>query len=102
MEQKDHATQRQRILMIAKQMTAGKLVLEGRSFHLNQDVLNQAEIRHSQKEEAMREKQQKNDLQYLDIHIEFWTPFYPFWSTWMDGTLPSILCQILKLHNMFS
>ena len=68
LERKEYAmTQRQRILMIAKQMTAGKLVLEGRSFHLNQDVLDQAEMRHAQKEESKREKQRKNDLNYLDI-----------------------------------
>ena len=35
----------ERVSSITKRMTAGKLVVEGGSFHLNEDVLQQAEVR---------------------------------------------------------
>ena len=60
-------SQRERILKIAKKMTAGKLVLEARCFHLNQHVLEQAEERNNEKEQQMKEKQRKTDFQYLEL-----------------------------------
>ena len=60
-------SQRERILSILKKMTAGKLVLEGRSFHLNMDVLQQAEMRNAEKQQALADKQKKNDFAYLDL-----------------------------------
>lgn len=55
------------ILSIAKKMTAGKLVLEGRLFHLNMDVLEQAESRNAEKLRVLAEKHKKADFAYMDL-----------------------------------
>ena len=60
-------SQRECILSIAKRMTAGKLVLDGRCFHLNGHVLEQAEQRHNQKQQELKEKQKKADFIYLEL-----------------------------------
>ena len=60
-------TKRDRILAIKKKMTAGKLVLEGRSFHLGKTVLEHAEYRNNQLKDQIKEKQQKADFAYLEL-----------------------------------
>ena len=66
-QKKKAKSQRDRILSIAKKMTAGKLVLEGRSFHLNEHVLEQAQRRQDEKLQKINEKKKKADLIYLEL-----------------------------------
>ena len=60
-------SERDRILSITKKMSAGKLVLEGRCFQLNEHVLEQAERRHKSIQEEIRNKLKKNDFNYLEL-----------------------------------
>ena len=55
----------ERVLAISKRMTAGKLVIDGGSFHLNKDVLDQAENREKKRDEAERDARRKEDFKYL-------------------------------------
>ena len=60
-------TMNERIMAIKKRVTAGRLVLKGRSFALNKDVLQHSEDVEKQKlgiEEAAKESK---DLAYLEI-----------------------------------
>ena len=60
-------SERDRILSIAKKMTAGKLVLEGRTFRLNETVLQQAKQRQAERMADLTKKQKKKCFTYLDM-----------------------------------
>lgn len=46
-------------------MTAGKLVIEGGSFHLNKLVLDQAEIRNTELNNNIAQSKQQEELKHL-------------------------------------
>ena len=56
---------RDRIMKIRKKLTAGKLVLEGGSHHLDMHVLDHVRRRRDEVEEAAIAKRRKNDFEYL-------------------------------------
>ena len=56
---------RSRIMKIRKRLTAGKLVLEGGSHHLDVDVLDHVRRRRQEVEDAAISRQRKVDLEYL-------------------------------------
>ena len=58
-------TKRERILAIKKRMTAGKLVLDGRSYHLDMNVLKHVRSRRIEVQLEAVEKRRKADLEYL-------------------------------------
>ena len=60
-------TKRNRIMKIQKKLTAGKLVLEGRSHHLDLTVLEHVQRRTLEREQQAHEKKQKNQLEYLKM-----------------------------------
>ena len=60
-------TERERILAIKKKMTAGKLILEGRTFVLNKKVLEQAEQHHTEKLSIESKKHRKAEFDYLEL-----------------------------------
>ena len=59
----------ERVALITKKMTAGKLVLDGGSFHLDENVLQQAERRHLKVLEKEMEVILRDELKYfIDCH----------------------------------
>ena len=60
-------SERDRILSIAKKMTAGKLVLEGRTFRLNETVLQQVKQRQAERMAEFTTKHKKKCFTYLDM-----------------------------------
>ena len=58
-------TKRNRILKIQKKLTTRKLVLDGRSYHLDHNVLQHVKRRRKQLETIKFEKQQKDELEYM-------------------------------------
>ena len=60
-------TRRNRILKIQKKLTAGKLVLNGRSYHLDHTVLEHVERRRELLLEEKNEKKKKEELEYLKM-----------------------------------
>ena len=60
-------SERDRIMSITKKMTAGKLVLEGRCFHLNRNVLDQSEKRHKTKQAEIESKVRINEMAYIEL-----------------------------------
>ena len=56
---------RDRVLGIKKKITAGKLVLEGRRFALDKNVLEHAESEHQKKQKNDRLRKEKVDFDYL-------------------------------------
>ena len=62
---KEGKSKRERILDITKKMTAGKLVIEGGSFALDDDVLMQGETREMKALEALGDKRRADDLKNL-------------------------------------
>ena len=58
-------TRRDRILKIKKKMTAGKLVLDGGSHHLDRNVLEHVQRKRHELEAMETKKQRKADLDYL-------------------------------------
>ena len=59
----------ERIMSITKKMTAGKLVVECGSFHLDKDVLNQAQSRQDKQAEKEAEQRLKEEFKYIvDCH----------------------------------
>ena len=60
-------TRRERIMAITKKLTAGKLVLDGRSYHLDQNVLDQVKRKQEEIILLVNQKRQKQDLEYLQM-----------------------------------
>ena len=58
-------TKRERIMKIQKKLTAGKLVLDGRSYHLDRTVLEQVERRHKAIEKTQKDKKNKEILDFM-------------------------------------
>ena len=58
-------TRKNRILKIQKKLTAGKLVLDGGSHHLDENVLAHVERRRKEQEEAVYNRRQREDLEYM-------------------------------------
>ena len=54
-------------MKIQKKLTAGKLVLEGRCYHLDLTVLEHVEKRRAEKVQEINEKKQKEELEYLKL-----------------------------------
>ena len=60
-------SKRERIMKIRKKLTAGKLVLEGRSHHLDQTVLEHVQRKRKEAEEELYKKGRKDDLDYMKL-----------------------------------
>ena len=56
---------KKRIMKIQKKLTAGKLVLEGGSYHLDETVLQHVERRRKQQEEEAYFRRQRDHLEYM-------------------------------------
>ena len=60
-------TRRNRILKIQKKLTAGRLVLDGRSYHLDHSVLDHVERRRAEQLQESVEKNKKEQLEYMKM-----------------------------------
>lgn len=58
-------SKRDKILKISKKLTAGKLVIDGQSYHLDENVLEQVQRRKKQIETKEKNKNEKDLLDYL-------------------------------------
>ena len=58
-------TRRNRIMKIQKKLTAGKLVLQGGSHHLDHSVLEHVERRHREEAESLYARRERDELEYM-------------------------------------
>ena len=71
------STLRDRVLNISQKMTAGKLVSQCRTHHLGVHVLQQAEIRETERKSTLSDKFKRDEILYIkscikaDIAVEF-------------------------------
>ena len=65
LKKEEGTTLREQILAIAKKMTAGKLVIEGRSHHLDKNVLEHVRKRRREQDLKKVEKKRKLDLEFI-------------------------------------
>ena len=112
-------TRRNRILKIQKKLTAGKLVLDGRSHHLDHTVLDHVRRKTLEREEEAINKRNKSQLNYLkqchyadkvwsknkDLDVSKWkrkddiiTYLKPLKNK-DDGKFPSLRKDIERVYN---
>ena len=60
-------SRRERIMKIKKKMTAGKLVLEGGSHHLDKNVLEHVQRKRQELEDVALEKRRKDNIEYMKL-----------------------------------
>ena len=60
-------TARERINAINRRMTAGRLTIEGRHYHLDQNVLDHVRRRQAQQDAEDGQKRRKEELHYLKL-----------------------------------